>query len=197
MVPTEPAHRLGQSAGAVDRCANLWNDVLSLVFAGALLAACAGGTVGLEPSVSLVWLLFGGWSGYVYARWRDQLTVDARLDGTVLTVRRRGMTSRCDLAAVGRARLGSNITARGDRGYYALSARDARTGERVRYVLRADDCESLSSEDLCLLAGALEANPSSAPAHRVAERLRRMARDGYEKTSSEMVDWSHRKHGGD
>lgn len=202
MVSKKPVHRLGQGTGpVVERCACPWNDVLLPIFPGVLFVASVGGTIGLEPSAPLVWALFAAMSAYVYARWRDQLIVDARLDGTVLTVRRRGRASSCDLAGTSTVRLGSNITARGDKGCYALSLRDARTGQRVRYVLRTDDCRSLSDEDLCLLAEALEATPPSArshaAAHRTAKRLRLIARDGYEKSSSETVDWSHRIHNAD
>lgn len=202
VVPKEPVHRLGQGAGpVVGRCGCAWNDVILPVFPGVLLVASVGGTIGLEPTVPLLWALFAALSTYAYARWRDQLIVEARLDGTVLTVRRRGRASSCDLAAVRTVRLGSNITARGDKSFYALSLRDAHTGERVRYVLRADDCEALSGADLRLLAVALEATPPSAPshvdAHHIAARLRCIAQDGYEKSSSERVDWSHRIHDAD
>ncbi|NVI91846.1 hypothetical protein [Actinomadura sp. BRA 177] len=201
-MPEELARRLGQGSGpVVERCACAWNDVLLPVLPTVLFVASVGGTIGLQPDVLLVWAMFALFVAYLYARWRDQLIVEAHLAGTVLTVQRRGRVSSCDLAAVGRVRLGSNITARGDKGFYALSVRDAQTGKRVRYVLRTDDCRPLSGADLCLLAGALEATPPSArshsAAHNTAARLRRIARDGYEKSSSEIVDWSHRIRNGD
>ncbi|HEX2316782.1 MAG TPA: hypothetical protein VHJ17_23755 [Thermomonospora sp.] len=187
--------RLGQGTGPVaETCGATWNDVLLLVLSAVLLAASVYGTFGLNPG-ALFWPLFAGMAAYTYARWRDQVLVEAHLDGTVLTVQRRDRTHSCDLTATRTVRLGTNITAGGDEAFDALSVRDARTGDRVRYVLRTDDGHALTGEDLRLLAGALEATPPSTPshadAHPTAARLRRIA-DGAEKSASETVDWSHR-----
>ncbi|MEW2352187.1 hypothetical protein [Spirillospora sp. NPDC029432] len=194
MAPQGSPHRLGTGTGAtVQRTGLLWNDVLLPIFPAVLLVACVGTTIGLEPGALLLWPVCAVLSAYTVARRRDQSLVEAHLDGTVLSVRRGDRTHHCDLSATGDVRLGTNITAGGDPGFYALSLRDTGTGKRFRYVLRTDDAHALSSEDLGLLAAALEASPPShAKAHQVAARLRRIERDGHEKSSSETVDWSHR-----
>lgn len=169
-----------------------WNDFGFVLFLFVLFIAAVGGTIGLRWEAFLVWPVWCGLLVFAGRRWRDRAAQNAWLEGAVLSVQTGRRVRQCDLATTRRARLGSNVTARGDPGFLVLNVQDATTGIKLRYVLRTAGGHPLPADDLRVLAEAFELGTPSSSAHSMAARLREIAQYGRELGSSERIDWSHR-----
>ncbi|KAB2370954.1 hypothetical protein [Actinomadura montaniterrae] len=167
---------LGRASGTSDRepkeFAVAFNTLIPTIFVIALLVFAVQGTVRLQWYAVGVWVGWGAVLLFKLLRWRDLLRPQtAWLQGTVLNVEDRFGPRQCDLAAPGKVRCTSSVGMRGDPNFPVLILRDALTGDRLRYVLKAPDGFPLSSNDVRAIISALE----QGPAGRAARWLRQNA----------------------
>ncbi|MVZ99777.1 hypothetical protein F8568_005175 [Actinomadura sp. LD22] len=164
---------LGRASGASDRepkeFARAFNTFWLAVFGIALLVFAVQCTARLQWEAVWAWAGWGALLLFILARSRDLLrSQTAWLQGTVLNVEDRSGPRQCDLAAPGKVRCTFSVNMRGDPDFPVLILRDALTGDRLRYVLKAPDGFPLSPDDVRAIVSALERGP----AERAARWLR-------------------------
>lgn len=156
-----------------DRAVAGGNGLGAVVFLFLLLVVGVITTVQLQRTAFLAWGLFLFVGLISLAGGREQTSQDAWLEGTVLTVRRKGAERSCDLADVRTASLGFTSAGRGEPPFMVVRAVDDRTDVRVRYVMRTGKGHALNVEEMRMLADAFDAAPDDArQAHSIADQLR-------------------------